>query len=98
MARDWETPSSFMLAANVKSAASRIVTTTVAVSITEQRKSPNAIGSPNDPMRAALTRSTLHTFRSEDTVGSRWRLEGSDPWRRMYVVLTDGADVPFVAD
>jgi len=30
--------------------------------------------------------------------GHRWRLEGSDPWRRMYVVLTDGADVPFVAD
>ena len=54
MARDWETPSSLMLAANVKSAASRIVTTTVAVSITEQRKSPNAIGSPNDPMRQAL--------------------------------------------
>jgi hypothetical protein len=24
--------------------------------------------------------------------------EGSDPWRRMYVVLADGADVPFVPD
>jgi hypothetical protein len=32
-----------MLAATVKSAASRIVTTTVAVSITEQSKSPRAI-------------------------------------------------------
>lgn len=36
---------------------------------------------------------------AEDTAGSghRWQLEGSDPWRRMYVVLADGADVPFVA-
>jgi quercetin dioxygenase-like cupin family protein len=37
---------------------------------------------------------------AEDTVGSghQWRLEGDEPWRRMYVVLGDGADVPFVAD
>jgi quercetin dioxygenase-like cupin family protein len=37
---------------------------------------------------------------AEDTAGSghQWRLEGSDPWRRMYVVLAEGADVPFVAD
>jgi quercetin dioxygenase-like cupin family protein len=37
---------------------------------------------------------------AEDTAGSghRWQLEGSDPWRRMYVVLADGADVPFFAD
>lgn len=37
---------------------------------------------------------------AEDTTGSghQWRLEGSDPWRRMYVVLADGADVPFVVD
>jgi quercetin dioxygenase-like cupin family protein len=37
---------------------------------------------------------------AEDTAGSghQWRLEGSDPWRRMYVVLADGADVPFVPD
>jgi quercetin dioxygenase-like cupin family protein len=37
---------------------------------------------------------------AEDTVGSghQWRLEGSDPWRRMYVVLAPGAQVPFVAD
>ena len=37
---------------------------------------------------------------AEDTAGSghQWRLEGSDPWRRMYVVLVDSADVPFVAD
>jgi len=37
---------------------------------------------------------------AEDTAGSghQWQLEGSDPWRRMYVVLADGADVPFVAD
>jgi quercetin dioxygenase-like cupin family protein len=36
---------------------------------------------------------------AEDTAGSghQWQLEGSDPWRRMYVVLADGADVPFVA-
>lgn len=37
---------------------------------------------------------------AEDTAGAghQWRLEGSDPWRRMYVVLAEGADVPFVAD
>jgi quercetin dioxygenase-like cupin family protein len=37
---------------------------------------------------------------AEDTAGSghQWRLEGSDPWRRMYVVLANGADVPFVPD
>jgi len=37
---------------------------------------------------------------AEDTAGSghQWRLQGSDPWRRMYVVLANGADVPFVAD
>lgn len=37
---------------------------------------------------------------AEDTAGSghRWRLEGSDPWRRMYVVLAEGADVAFVPD
>jgi gentisate 1,2-dioxygenase len=37
---------------------------------------------------------------AEDTAGSghQWRLEGSDPWPRMYVVLADGADVPFVPD
>lgn len=35
---------------------------------------------------------------AEDTVGSghQWRLEGDDPWRRMYVVLAPGTDVPFV--
>lgn len=37
---------------------------------------------------------------AEDTAGSghQWQLGGSDPWRRMYIVLADGADVPFVAD
>ena len=37
---------------------------------------------------------------AEDTAGSghQWQLEGSDPWRRMYVVLANGTDVPFVAD
>ena len=37
---------------------------------------------------------------AEDTAGSghQWQLEGSDPWRRIYVVLADDADVPFVAD
>jgi quercetin dioxygenase-like cupin family protein len=37
---------------------------------------------------------------AEDTTGSghRWRLQGVDPWRRMYVVLADGADVPFVPE
>ena len=37
---------------------------------------------------------------AEDTSGSghQWRLEGDDPWRRMYVVLGEGASVPFVAD
>ncbi|MDG4666844.1 hypothetical protein [Mycobacterium sp. 236(2023)] len=37
---------------------------------------------------------------AEDTTGSghQWRLDGADPWRRMYVVLADGVDVPFIAD
>jgi quercetin dioxygenase-like cupin family protein len=37
---------------------------------------------------------------AEDTVGSghRWHLEGDDPWRRMYVVLAPGTEVPFLAD
>jgi len=37
---------------------------------------------------------------AEDTAGSghQWRLEGSDPWRRMYVVLAPHAEVPFVGD
>jgi quercetin dioxygenase-like cupin family protein len=37
---------------------------------------------------------------AEDTAGSghQWRLEGAGSWRRMYVVLADGADVPFVPD
>jgi hypothetical protein len=37
---------------------------------------------------------------AEDTAGSghQWRLEGADPWRRMYVVLDEDANVPFVAD
>ncbi|AQT80072.1 hypothetical protein B1R94_13595 [Mycolicibacterium litorale] len=37
---------------------------------------------------------------AEDTIGSghQWRLVGEDPWRRLYVVLADGVDVPFVAD
>lgn len=34
---------------------------------------------------------------AEDTAGSghQWRLEGTDPWRRMYVVLAPDAEVPF---
>lgn len=37
---------------------------------------------------------------AEDTAGSghQWQLQGSDPWRRMYVVLAPGTDVPFVRD
>ena len=37
---------------------------------------------------------------AEDTTGSghQWELMGADPWRRMYVVLADGVDVPFVPD
>ncbi len=37
---------------------------------------------------------------AEDTAGSghQWRLAGSDPWRRMYVVLAAGAEVPFVPE
>lgn len=46
---------------------------------------------------------TLHpgdVLLAEDTVGSghQWQLVGTDPWRRLYVVLADGAEVPFVAD
>lgn len=37
---------------------------------------------------------------AEDIVGSghQWHLVGEDPWRRIYIVLADGADVPFVAE
>jgi quercetin dioxygenase-like cupin family protein len=37
---------------------------------------------------------------AEDTEGSghQWRLEGADPWRRMYVVLAPDAEVPFLRD
>jgi quercetin dioxygenase-like cupin family protein len=37
---------------------------------------------------------------AEDTAGSghQWQLHGDDPWRRMYVVLAPGADVPFTPD
>jgi quercetin dioxygenase-like cupin family protein len=46
---------------------------------------------------------TLHpgdVLLAEDTEGTghQWRLEGADPWRRMYVVLAPAADVPFVRD
>ena len=34
---------------------------------------------------------------AEDTTGSghSWRLTDGNPWRRAYVILADGADVPF---
>lgn len=34
---------------------------------------------------------------AEDTTGTghQWQLVGTDPWRRMYVVLTPGAEVGF---
>lgn len=37
---------------------------------------------------------------AEDTAGTghRWQLQGTDPWRRMYLVLAEGVEVPFVAD
>lgn len=37
---------------------------------------------------------------AEDTVGSghQWTLRGDDPWRRMYVVLAPGTEVPFLPD
>ena len=37
---------------------------------------------------------------AEDTEGSghQWRLEGTDPWRRMYVVLAPATGVPFIRD
>ena len=46
---------------------------------------------------------TLHpgdVLLAEDTEGTghQWRLEGADPWRRMYVVLAPATDVPFVRD
>jgi quercetin dioxygenase-like cupin family protein len=46
---------------------------------------------------------TLHpgdVLFAEDTDGSghQWRLEGTDPWRRMYVVLAPATEVPFVRD
>lgn len=46
---------------------------------------------------------TLHPgdlLLAEDTAGSghQWQLQGSDPWRRMYVVLAPRSAVPFVAD
>jgi quercetin dioxygenase-like cupin family protein len=46
---------------------------------------------------------TLHpgdVLLAEDTAGSghQWQLKNSDPWRRMYVVLAPGTEVPFVPD
>lgn len=37
---------------------------------------------------------------AEDTTGSghQWHLVGDNPWRRIYIVLAEGADVPFIAD
>lgn len=37
---------------------------------------------------------------AEDTTGSghTWTLDDSAPWRRVYVVLADGVDVPFRRD
>jgi quercetin dioxygenase-like cupin family protein len=37
---------------------------------------------------------------AEDVSGSghQWQLQGTDPWRRMYVVLAPGTEVPFVPD
>ena len=37
---------------------------------------------------------------AEDTAGGghTWKLVDNDPWRRVYVVLEPGADVPFVAN
>lgn len=37
---------------------------------------------------------------AEDTTGSghQWHLVGNTPWRRIYIVLAEGADVPFIAD
>jgi quercetin dioxygenase-like cupin family protein len=48
-------------------------------------------------------RFTLHpgdVLLAEDTAGSghQWQLQGSDPWRRMYVLLAQGTDVAFVPD
>jgi hypothetical protein len=36
---------------------------------------------------------------AHDTEGSghQWQLQGTDPWRRMYVVLAPGTEVPFVS-
>jgi mannose-6-phosphate isomerase-like protein (cupin superfamily) len=36
---------------------------------------------------------------AEDVSGSghQWSLRGTDPWRRMYVVLAPGTEVPFVS-
>ena len=36
---------------------------------------------------------------AEDTTGSghSWRLVDDEPWRRVYVILAPGVDVPFVA-
>lgn len=36
---------------------------------------------------------------AEDTAGGghRWRLVDDEPWKRMYVILAPGVDVPFVA-
>ena len=46
---------------------------------------------------------TLHpgdVLLAEDTKGTghQWQSVGTDPWRRMYVVLAPGADVPFIRD
>jgi quercetin dioxygenase-like cupin family protein len=46
---------------------------------------------------------TLHpgdVLLAEDTEGSghQWRLEGTEPWRRIYVVLAPATEVPFLRD
>ena len=98
-----------MLAENVKSTASSTVTITVAVSITSRVEARRPLRAGNDSTLAGTLHFSTRdgdqfTLRpgdvllAEDTAGSghQWRLEGTDPWRRMYVVLADGADVPFV--
>jgi hypothetical protein len=71
------------------------------VFITEQRMSPRAMWSRKrfDASGFGQVRMTHRMFRS---AGSIWYLAATlillDPWRRMYVVLAQGADVPFVGD
>src|SRR5262245_9504414 len=77
MASDWRTPNSLMLPANVKSAATRIVTTTVAVPTVSSLRARAQQGVGIDSMRQTLDRFGRCVTRSD-----RPPRDGPRPQRR----------------